>query len=363
MEYQYLSGQAISTSSDPDNTIVLNVDDLLGSGVNVDNGLRISAKEVVQFVVLKYDSEVDTDWTVPDPTIFRDLLGLVDTESLECDHPCKKAFRWGNLWGRVGLVGLSTANMDHIIQYRKTVENQILRNTRFTLFPRGALEKKGNLTVLLREGFRTFDVTYLPKAILLRSPLLRGGLRVTHIKHYADDEYSRTGACKAGWRLVLLQGCTVFMESLKNYDQDHKFPLASGHVLLRGGPGRKTGQEREDRASTRAESPADQAHGRRPRPLQHHHQRRQQHRRPSPSRSRQEQRQRQRQRTGRPGSRPRTPDRSRNYATDHDTTDNYDRHFPKNLNKSGRSARGRGKGQSFDSSAWSNISRGRGRIP
>ena len=246
--------------------------------------------------MLKYDSEVDSDWTVPDPATFRDLLGRVDSEVLEFNLPCRRAFLWGNLWGRIGLVGLSSKDLTLVNEFRLIVENQILRTTRFTLFPREALEKKGNLTVLLREGFRTFDVAYLPKAILLRSPLLRGGLRITHIKHYGDEEYSRTGACKAGWRLVLLQGCPLFMDSLTNYEQDHKFPVASGHVLLRGGTGRPKGQNQDDRP--RQEAPGGRDRGR-PRQQQHH----------------QDHHDKQRQRRASGGRRPGSSDRSRHYLS------------------------------------------------
>ena len=142
------------------------------------------------------------------------------------------------MWGQVGLVGLSTKHVPSLNAYRAVVENQTHRGSTFTLFPKEAVEKRGNVSVLLREIFRNFDVTYLPKAIMQRSRRLRGGLRVTHVKEYEDSEFSRSGACKAGWRLVLLQGCTDFMRSLEYYDQEHKFPVGSGHVLIRGGGGR-----------------------------------------------------------------------------------------------------------------------------
>ena len=161
------------------------------------------------------------------------------------------------MWGQVGLIGLSTKHVPSLNAYRAVVESQTHRGSTFTLFPKEAVEKRGNVSVLLREIFRNFDVTYLPKAIMQRSRKLRGGLRVTHVKEYEDDEYSRSGACKAGWRIVLLQGCAEFMRSLELYDQEHKFPVGSGHVLIRGGGGRPKasgvgrGQGGDDQAAGR----------------------------------------------------------------------------------------------------------------
>ena len=58
------------------------------------------------------------------------------------------------------------------------------------------------------------------------------------MKTYSESDRSRAGASKKGWRLVYLQGCPVFMESLKQYEHDYKFPVGCGQILIRGGSGR-----------------------------------------------------------------------------------------------------------------------------
>ena len=85
-----------------------------------------------------------------------------------------------------------------MVEYRKVVEAQMSGPVRFTLFPKDALEKRGNLTVLLRKNLQTFDIRWLPKAILMRS-CIRGGLRLTHIKHYRPEDTTRDGVSKRGW--------------------------------------------------------------------------------------------------------------------------------------------------------------------
>lgn len=167
MDYQYLNAPSDRVAGNTDDTVVFDVGDIVSSNVDIGKGGRISVKQIVQFVVLKYDPNVDEDWTVPEPRIFKELLVRVDCEILERNLDCRKAFKWANLWGRVGLVGLSPLDIGLLNQFREAVEDQLLGDTKFTLFPRDALEKRGNLSVLLRTDFRSFDVALIPKAILL----------------------------------------------------------------------------------------------------------------------------------------------------------------------------------------------------
>ena len=150
------------------------------------------------------------------------------------------------MWGKVGLLGLSIKNRDLLTDFRELVEKQVTDSTKFSIYPRDALEKKGNVSVLLRETYRGLDVTLLPRAIFRRNRALRGGLKVTHVKHYGDDERSRTGAPKRGWRLVLLQGDATFMESLERFEPEHRFWVGSDRIIIRGGnrKSQTAGQER-----------------------------------------------------------------------------------------------------------------------
>ena len=139
------------------------------------------------------------------------------------------------MWGKVGLIGLSPKSKELLTEYRRVVEQQVVGTTRFTIFPRDGLEKRGCVSVLLREYYRHFKIELLPKEILRRTKALRGGLKVTHYKIYKAGDRSRTGASKEGWRLVLLQGTPEFMESLEAFEEEHRFPVGSDRILIRGG--------------------------------------------------------------------------------------------------------------------------------
>ena len=139
------------------------------------------------------------------------------------------------MWGRVGLVGLSARDPDHIRAYRNLVEQLEDDRYCFTIFPRDAADKRGSISILLQENFRAFNPMCLPGSLFSRNRGLTGALKVTHIKTYREEEKSRSGLSKKDWKLVLLQGCGSFMKSLEEFDEDHKFSIGCGFVFIRGG--------------------------------------------------------------------------------------------------------------------------------
>ena len=240
MEYVRLDFTLDETTEDPNITRVIEVKDIVNKNLDVGEGGKIRVGDVISMVVLKFNPQTDKSWAVPGPELFRELANRVHVYCIEHDLACARAYRWGTLWGRVGLFGLASKNLEDINGFRRAVENQISDHTQFTLFPKDAIQRRGNLSVLLRDNFWSFNVDWLPRAILMRTRM-RGGLRNTHIKHYASDDFTRDGVCKAGWRLVLMQGCPELMKSLEKYDHDHRFPVGAGHIIIRGGQGRPRG--------------------------------------------------------------------------------------------------------------------------
>ena len=237
--------EEMDETTDLDKTVLLEVGQLVAAEMRPEQAAQVRAKKVVPFVVLKFDPNVDKHWTVPLPDVFHDLVNRVEGEIVEENLKCESAYVWANVWGKVGLLGLSPKNPDLINEYRGVLERQIKGNTRFTIFPKDALDKKGNISVLLRASFRSFKAEWLPKAIMRRTRQLKGSLRLTHVKTYADSDVSRAGASKKGWRLALLQGCTRFLISLERFGQDHLFPVGSGQILIRGGSNRPKGKGKD----------------------------------------------------------------------------------------------------------------------
>ena len=234
MDTEY-SGGAHDTTTELDSTQVFSVRDLVGDQMEVAEGVQIRSRDIVSYVLLKWDSTTDTNWSVPDPQLFHDLVNRVESRPMELKLRCGDVLKWSNLWGKVGLLGLSIKDRDLLTEFRELVERQVTGTMKFSIYPRDALEKKGNVSVLLRETYRGLDVTQLPRSIFRRTRALRGGLKVTHVKYYGDEERSRTGASKKGWRLVLLQGDSTFMDSLEQFEPEHRFWVGSDRIIIRGG--------------------------------------------------------------------------------------------------------------------------------
>ena len=149
--------------------------------------------------------------------------------------PCYKVKKWANMWGKVGLVGLSPKTPQYIEDYRTVIEGLSSHNQTYTIFPKDAVENRGSVSVLLRDTFEGYKPECLPTALFMGNRGLRGSLRATHVKTYGKNDKTRGGASKEGWRLVILQGCPDFMRSLEAFDDDQRFSLGSGYIYIRGG--------------------------------------------------------------------------------------------------------------------------------
>ena len=250
---------------DLDESVIMEVGELVAEDMDIPQKIQIRSREVIAFVIIKYNPETDNTWTIPEPMVYSDLLNRVEGQIWEDRNPCSSAYRWANLWGKVGLLGLAPTNKEHINEYRRIIEQQELGCTRSSMVPKDALDSKGNVSVLLRLPFRSFKREWLASSILNRTRGLMGSLRVTHSKTYTHKDFTRNGTCKDGWRLFLLQGCPTFMDALSKYGHDYRFPLGCGHVLIRGGSGRPRGDTGPDgpRGRTRGRGmsePSNQEH-------------------------------------------------------------------------------------------------------
>ena len=280
----------MDTTAELNTTQVFSIRDLVNEQMEVAEGVEIRSRDIIPYVVLQWDSEKDTNWTVPDPQLFHDLVNRVESRVMEENLKCGDVLKWSNLWGKVGLLGLSAKDHDQLTAFREVIERQVTGTTKFSIYPRDALEKKGNVSVLLREAHRGLDVKQLPRAIFRRTRALKGGLKVRHVKYYREGERSRAGASKKDWRLVLLQGDAAFMSSLEKFEPEHRFWVGSDRIIIRGGERRAPpgGQQRSGGQRGSGGRPGQQQQ------QQHQHQH-QQHHRPLQGQDRRQQQQQQHQ--------------------------------------------------------------------
>ena len=247
-------------SMELDESRVFDIRDLVTSAIEVHRGSQVRSRGVIQFIILcrprrdalddifrppvvegpdapnnANNSHPRTAWSIPEPQLFHDLIHKLSCMMVSDKIACLRAQKWANLWGKVGLVGLSAKNPDDIRQYRNVLEQLNDPRWCYTIFPRDAIDKRGSVSVVMRETFQAFDPLCLPEVLFHQNRGLKGSLKVTHVKTYTNDETTRAGASKKGWRLVLMQGCSTFMRSLEDFDEDYKFAVSSCHIYIRGG--------------------------------------------------------------------------------------------------------------------------------
>ena len=236
-------------STELDESRVFDMRELVSPDIDIREGSQIRTRNVVQFALLakprgdlstsdaqsSAPSSPATKWTIPEPKEFHSLVNRAEVFMYEKRLPCCRALKWANLWGKVGLLGLSARHPQDIDDFRAVVEGLATENFMFTIFPKEAIENRGSISVLLRENFKEITPTCLPAAIFRRNKGLKGALRSTHVKTYGKEDKTRNGVSKHGWRLILLQGCPIFMRSLEAYDEDERFALGSGFIYIRGG--------------------------------------------------------------------------------------------------------------------------------
>ena len=130
MEYHPSDNNDLNISVDLDETRTFDMRDLVPADIPILRGTQVRTRDVVQFVVLSRprcpDGEGPNDeataWTVPSTTEFHDLIARAECFMIQNKLPCMRAQKWINLWGKVGLVGLSPKNVEYMEDYRTVIE-------------------------------------------------------------------------------------------------------------------------------------------------------------------------------------------------------------------------------------------------
>ena len=68
--------------------------------------------------------------------------------------------------------------------------------------------------------------------MLHRKNKLAGEQKLVQSKTFSARDKTRTGQSMEGWRLLQLQGNDDFLNSLKEYTEDHKFKLGGSLVMI-----------------------------------------------------------------------------------------------------------------------------------
>ena len=139
------------------------------------------SRDVIQFIILQRPRRAATSepgpstsaaantrihtWGVPNTQEFHDLMTRVECVIVEEDRSCFKVLKWTNLWGKVGQIGLSAKVGSHLEEFRDIVERDGGPDSELmcTIFPRKGLDKRGTVSILLKEMLCKYNALLLPK--------------------------------------------------------------------------------------------------------------------------------------------------------------------------------------------------------
>ena len=226
---------ALDTLETSNKSQIIPIEEIMDSARLVGNNQSsIRSQGILQYVLLAC-IRGQKEWKIPPLETFFDVMGMVECELIAQNSPFLSALKWSSPWGKIGLIGLATKNLEKLQGFRNFLAKFHIHNFDFITVPRDLLDPKNIVTILLRENHRTFRADLIPVALLQRNNILKGRLRTLRVRHYNPDEISSNGASKRGWRTVVLEGDIDFMDSLAKTEDDHKFTLGAGFIYIKGG--------------------------------------------------------------------------------------------------------------------------------
>ena len=174
-------------------------------------------------------------WITAPLPVFHAVINRLEGFVMESRPHLRRIVEWGEEWRGCGLVSLLAHDLEALEEWRILLTQIQCPGFELDSFPRDCLLVGTELSILMKERFRHYDLKWLPFSIFARNTKLHGKLRVTHSKTYGAEDFTFSGVCKKGWRLVYLMGDSLFMESLKLFTANHGFRVGSGKLQIWGG--------------------------------------------------------------------------------------------------------------------------------
>ena len=127
----------------------------------------------------------------------------------------------------VGLVALTTDNLQLIEDFRQTVASIELDGQRFITLPKQMLLKKYALTIYFGQQFHRFETPKLMEFLGMCNNL-KGSFDLIKTRHFSKDHDNPR---RRGARIVAFEGDQEFLDSLHAFPKDYPFNIRFGGNL------------------------------------------------------------------------------------------------------------------------------------
>ena len=187
---------------------------------------------IVSFVLV----ECTDGWKIPDVLQWEEFTNAFEVKIITEFPELKYVLKQANRWRGCGSFGLDGSNLELLERWRDLVPQM---NPNFNTFPRDALMVSQEVSIMMKSELRSFPLQSVPSALFSRNTSLQGRCRVTYSKTYGAHEFTMNEESKDGWRLVYLEGDSLFLQSLSQFLECESFGVGCGMVTIRGGGVRK----------------------------------------------------------------------------------------------------------------------------
>ena len=132
-------------------------------------------------------------------------------------------------------MGLYTSDRGHLTAFRRVLAGVRWDGKEYNTFPLSAVTPSDDITVVLRDNLRDYDLKDLCQDLCYRNDGLYGTLHAVNVHYYHDHDVTKAKESMASWRMVWLVGDQLFHEALRHFHIKHPFKLGSDFVRVRGG--------------------------------------------------------------------------------------------------------------------------------
>ena len=184
---------------------------------------------IVPFLLVEFKDE---KWSAVPTSQWEIVTNKIEMKVLQTQPILKHVMRQARRWKGSGFFGLSSLNLIFLEQWRDIIPTI---NPLYNTFPRDSLSMGDEVTIMLMDQYRSYNIECLPSSLLSRNDGLEGHVRISYSKVYGPRDFTFHRQSKDGWCLVYLEGDSVFLQSLSQFSSDAKFEVGCSLVTIRGG--------------------------------------------------------------------------------------------------------------------------------
>ena len=198
--------------------------------------VTIARKPSVPFLILHRPLNSKKRWQVPNFEDSADFVNDALSSMFHQDLPYAETYERSGKWGLFSTVYLNTTDPPAVEEFRRHLARWPFRGMDFDTFPKEAATMKSDISILLRNNMKLFQLEVLPKVLFIRNKdRLAGTLRILATRTFPEGETSHKGESKINWRQIELKGDDQVMRCLRFIPESFPFKLGVEPVQIKGG--------------------------------------------------------------------------------------------------------------------------------